>query len=42
MTVHESEENLEDKKEIRVVNLQKSRQKNYEKKIKSEKLNKFI
>jgi DNA-repair protein complementing XP-A cells len=34
ITVHESEENLEDKKEIRVINLQKTRQKNYVNKIK--------
>ena len=39
MTVHESEENLEDKKEIRVINLQKTRQKNYENKIKGKKKN---
>jgi DNA repair protein len=34
MIVHESEENLEDKREMRVVNLHKTRQKTYEKKIK--------
>lgn len=34
MIVHENEEELEIKKEIKVINLQKTRQKNYEKKIK--------
>ena len=41
MTIHESEENLNDKKEIRVINLHKTRQKTYEKKIKGER-NKII
>lgn len=34
MEVHENEEKLEEKKEIRQMNLHKTRQKNYEKKIK--------
>ena len=33
--VHESLENIEEKKEIKVENLHKTRQKNYEKKVKS-------
>lgn len=33
MVVHEDEEKLEEKKELKVLNLHKIRQKNYEKKI---------
>jgi DNA-repair protein complementing XP-A cells len=33
VTVFESEENLEEKKENKILNLHKTRQKNYEKKI---------
>jgi DNA-repair protein complementing XP-A cells len=33
MQVHESMENIEEKKEIRILNLHKTRQKNYEKKL---------
>ena len=35
MVVHESEEKLEEKKELKVLNLHKTRQKNYEKKLES-------
>jgi hypothetical protein len=34
MLVHEDEEKLEEKKELKVVNLHRTRQKKYEKKIK--------
>jgi len=34
MVVHEDQEKLEEKKELKVLNLHKTRQKNYEKKIK--------
>lgn len=33
LLVHETEESLEEKKELKVINLHKTRQKNYEKKV---------
>lgn len=38
MLVHEDQEKLDEKKELRVLNLHKTRQKNYEKKIKGDTL----